>query len=177
MKKTVLIFTMALLIGTLSTTAMAFQGKGGLENSGKGSMQVPIHRWWKFPKAAEKLNITPEETEKLDALYQKSKEQLIDSEALLKKNMLKLEMQFDSDPFDSAKCLKNFNDAQTARTKLAMEKFKFALQSREILGKERFEQLKNTFRQFRQQHSKKAIQNHKGKMSKPKNNKEDRNNN
>lgn len=157
MKKTIFIFTMALVIGVISNTGIAFQGAGNPVQD-KGQMQVPLHRWWKLPKASELLNITQEETKKLDDLYQKVKEQLIDSQALLQKKMLKLEMQFDSDSFDPKQCLKSFHEAQTARTKLAMDKFEFALKTRELLGKDRFEELLNTFKQFRRQYSKKRMQ-------------------
>ena len=171
MKKTIFIFMMAIVIGTISSTAFAFQ-RAAIHGHGDKQMQVPLHRWWKFPRASEQLNITPEETNKLDALYQKTKEQLIDSGALLQKTMLKLEMQFDSDTFDRNNCLKSFKEAQAARTKLAMDKFEFALKIRELLGKERFEELLNTFKQFRRHYGKEGIQKRQKKMLKAKNNKE-----
>ncbi|MCK5099111.1 MAG: hypothetical protein KAR45_13470 [Desulfobacteraceae bacterium] len=171
MRKTIFIFTLVIVIGVISNTSIAFQRSAG-HGHGNQQMQVPLHRWWKLPIASEQLNITPEETKKLDVLYQKIKEQLIDSGALLQKNMLKLEMQFDSDPFDQNNCLKSFKDAQAARTKLAMDKFEFALKTRALLGKERFEELLNTFKQFRRHYSKKRMQKCQGKRLKTKNNTE-----
>ena len=173
MKKTLFIFTMAIVIGVVSTVGIAFQGQGG-PSHGDAQMQIPLHRWWKHPKATEQFNITPGETKKLDTLYQKVKEQLIDSQALLQKNMLKLEMQFTSDTFDQSQCLKLFKEAQTTRTKLATEKFEFVLKTREILGKERFEELLQTFKQLRQHSIRKEMQKRQEKMLKAKNNKESR---
>jgi hypothetical protein len=168
MKKILFIITMALLIGVTTSMGMAFQGKGsGSHSYSNKQMQIPLHRWWKLSQASEQLNITPEETKKLDELYQKVKEKLIDSEALLQKHMLKLEMQFDSENFNQNKCLQIFKDAQTARTKLALGKFEFALKTRDILGKERFEKLLNTFKQFRRHADKKGIQQRQNKMLKP----------
>ena len=169
MKKTLFIFTMAIIIGTVSSTGIAFQ-RAASHGPDNRQMQVPLHRWWKFPKASEQLNITPEETKKLDALYQKTKEQMIDSGALLQKIMLKLEMEFDSDTFDPNNCLNSFKEAQDARTKLAMDKFEFAIKTRELLGKERFEELLNTFKQFRRNYGKKGVQKRQKKMLKDKNN-------
>ena len=166
MKKLFLIIAMALLIGTTGT-GIAFQRQGsGHHGYGNKQMQIPLHRWWKLSYASEQLNITPGETKKLDDIYQKVKEKLIDSEAMLQKHMLKLEMQFDSENFDQNKCIKIFKEAQATRTKLALGKFEFALKTREILGKERFEKLLNTFKQFRRHAGKKGIQQRQKQMSK-----------
>jgi Spy/CpxP family protein refolding chaperone len=168
MKKIFFIVTMVLLIGTASL-GIAFQGhKSGGHNYGNKQMQVPLHRWWKLPQASELLNITPEETKKLDGLYQNIKEKLIDSGAQLQKDMLKLEMQFDSDAFDQKKCMQIFKEVQTTRTKLALEKFEFALKTREILGKERFDKLLNTFKKFKRHGAKKGKQQRQKKNSAPK---------
>ncbi|MCK5542312.1 MAG: hypothetical protein KAI40_06435 [Desulfobacterales bacterium] len=168
MKKIIFVITMVLMIGATTSMGIASQRKeSGRHSYGNKQMQVPLHRWWKLSQASEQLNITPEETKKLDDLYQKIKEKLIDSEAMLQKDMLKLEMQFDSESFDQNKCMQIYKEAQATRTKLALDRFEFALKTREILGKERFEKLLNTFKQFRRHADKKRIQQRTNKMSNP----------
>jgi len=172
MKKIIFIFTMAIVIGAVSSVGIAFQGQGNPGGHGDAQMQIPLHRWWKHPKALEQFNITPAETKKLDTFYQKVREQLIDSQALLQKDMLRLEMQFDSDTFDQSKCLKLFKEAQTTRTKLATEKFEFVLKTREILGKERFEELLKTFEQLKRHAVRREMQQRQTKMPMDKTQKE-----
>lgn len=161
-------------MGVAANTTSAFQGQGvrgkctggqgaegqgyGVRGHGSKHMQIPLHRWWKLPVALQGLSITPEESKKLDDLYQKVKEKLIDSKASLQKSMLKLEMQFDSDNFDHDQCLKIFKEAQETRTELALDKFGFTLQTRKILGKERFDKLFRNFKQFKHRASKKNRQ-------------------
>ena len=151
MKKILFVVTIFLVIGMSTGTGMTYHGKERGRNKSYASkpVQIPLHRWWKLGSVAEQFKITPEETKNLDALYLSVKEELIDSDALLKKQMLKLEMQFSSENFDKNKCMQTFKNAQEIRTKLAVGKFKFALKTREILGKERFEKLLNNFKKFR----------------------------
>lgn len=173
MKKIFFIITMALFIGTASL-GIAFQGReAGGQGYGNKQMEIPLHRWWKLSQASELLSITPDETKKLDDLYQKAKEKLIDSGALLQKNMLKLEMQFDSDDFDQNKCLQTFKEVQATRTKVALERFEFALKTKEILGKERFDKLLKTFKQFRHHGVKKEMQQSQKKIPAPKTDEKD----
>ncbi|MCP3898428.1 MAG: hypothetical protein GY707_01690 [Desulfobacteraceae bacterium] len=173
MKRVLFIITMVLVFGATTSIGTAYQGQRQKGHAGQGKhsygnrqMQVPLHRWWKLPQATEQLNLTPEEIKIFDDLYQKVKVQLIDSDALLQKQMLKLEMQFDSENFNQNKCLKIFQDAQSARTKLALDKFEFALKTRDVLGKERFEKLLNTFKQFRSKALKRGIQQRQNKSLK-----------
>lgn len=104
-------------------------------------MGMPLLRWWKMPAMAKQLSITPGESEKLDALYTATKKALIDQKAAIEKKMLSLEMLLSGETFDKKACLNAFEEVQALRTQLATERFQFVLNSREILGNDRFQQL------------------------------------
>ncbi len=104
-------------------------------------MGMPLLRWWKIPALAEKLAITPAESKKLDSLYTETKKALIDQKAAIEKKMLSLEMLLSADTFNKKDCLQIFEEIQSLRTRLATDRFQFVLNSRDILGNERFQQL------------------------------------
>lgn len=121
------------------------EGRGG----GKESMGMPHGKWWKMPQAAEKLGLTQEEKEKLDEMYLEHRRQRVDLHARIQKERLELEELLDSETFDAKGCMARFERVQEAQNELAMERFKFLVQARELLGYDRYQQLKNEFQRHR----------------------------
>jgi Spy/CpxP family protein refolding chaperone len=137
MKKTALMTFV--LVFALSGISMA-RGPGyGRENI------MPRGKWWKSPEVAERLRLTPDEKEKLDTQYLEHRQQMIDLRAQVAKERLELEQLFDSTKFDSAACMDSFKKLEKAHVNLATERFKFLVQVREMLGLERFQELKAEF--------------------------------
>ncbi len=118
--------------------------------AGKDRMALPPMKWWNIPQMAEKLSLTKEEKEKLDALYYDQRSRMIDLRSQAAKNRLELEQLFDREPFDSAACLNSFKKSQEARNTIGLERFRFLLKVREMLGNERFQTLRGEFKQFRE---------------------------
>ena len=116
----------------------------------KDSMELPPVKWWKMPLTAEKLSLTKEETEKLDAMYYAQRMRLIDLRSQMAKDRLEMEQLFEKEPFDAAACLNSFKKSQDARNAIGLERFKFLIQVRELLGGERFQMLKEEFKRFRE---------------------------
>ncbi len=150
MKKSIVLTAVITLL--FSATALANPGHG--RNGERGpdlDMQVPLIRWWKMPKAAKDLQITPDESKKLDSLYTASKNALIEIKADMEKKMLALEMQVSADDLDQKACLKVFEEVQAIRTRMAVERFQFVLETRSILGNDRFRSLMKVHEQKRGQ--------------------------
>jgi Spy/CpxP family protein refolding chaperone len=109
---------------------------------GKERMAIPGGKWWKMPQVADKLALTQEEKERLDTMYLQHRRQMIDLHSQVKKEQLDLEQLLDSSTFNATACMGRFKKLQEAHANLATERFKFLVQLRELLGLERFQQLK-----------------------------------
>lgn len=121
------------------------EGRGG----GKEGMGMPHGKWWKMPQAADKLGLTQEEKEKLDEMYLEHRRQRVDLHAQIEKQRLELEELLDGKTFDAKGCMERFKKVQEVQNGLAEERFRFLVQVRELLGLERYQQLKNEFRRHR----------------------------
>ncbi len=140
-------------IFALSSISMAMAedrgfGKGRFGH-GKEAINIPFGKWWKMPHVADKLALNQEEKEKLDSMYLQHRHQMIDFRSQVDKERLELEYLLDSRTFNAAACMDRFKKFQEARKNLATKRFKFLIQVRELLGLERFQQLKAEFRQYR----------------------------
>jgi Spy/CpxP family protein refolding chaperone len=149
MKRTLLLAVLVLFsISGIGEAANSGFGSGG-SGSGKETMGIPGGKWWRMHQLAEKLALTLEEKEKLDAMDLQLRRQLIDLRSQMQKESLELEQLFNARTFDAAASLDRFKKLQEARTGIALERFKFLLKTRELLGPERFQTLKNEARQYR----------------------------
>lgn len=149
MKKTillVLIFVFGLAsIGMAKSSGFA---EGGWSH-GKESIGMPSGKWWKRPKVAEKIGITEEEKEKLDNMYYKHRYQIIDLQSQVQKERLELEQLLDRKDFNAKASIDHFAKLQKAHNTRAAERFRFLVQVRELLGLDRFQQLKEQVRKYR----------------------------
>lgn len=116
-----------------------------------GAQDMPQGKWWQTPSVADELKITDEEKAALDGKFHTTAGKLIDLKAGLEKGMLELEHMLDSGTQERKAILKQFDQVQAARQELSGEYFQFLLDAREILGSERFSQLKNRFKRLREE--------------------------
>lgn len=98
-------------------------------------------KWWRMPDMAAKINLTPQEKEKMDVLYRTNRQRMIDMRAMLEKERLALEDSMDSEPLNEKQAFAQFKRIDKVRTTLAEERFRYYLSVRKILGAQRFEQL------------------------------------
>ena len=133
-----------LIVFALPGISMARDPGFGWEGPGHGkkNMGVPRGKWWKMPEVASKLALTQGEKEKLDTTYLQHRQQMIDLHSQVEKERLELEQLLDSSTFNAAACMDRFQKVQEAQSNLATERFRFLVQARELLGLDRFQQLK-----------------------------------
>jgi Spy/CpxP family protein refolding chaperone len=112
---------------------------------GMGELKLPHGKWWQLPEVAEKLDLTSEEQQKLDDLLVQNQRQLIDLKTNVQKDRLELEVILDQQNFDESVCMDRFKKFQYARTNLSNERFKFLVEVRKLLGRNRYRQLKTEF--------------------------------
>ena len=104
---------------------------------------VPSGKWW------YNLNLTQKEIRQLDQLYVGSHRKLIKLKNAVEREQFELDTLLGKKTVDDAKVRKQFKRLESARTDLADERLGFIIGVREIIGAERFQQLKTSYKKWR----------------------------
>jgi Spy/CpxP family protein refolding chaperone len=110
---------------------------------------VPSGKWWYNQKIVENLNLTQNEIRQLDQLYVNSHRKLIKLKNAVEREQFELDTLLGQKKVDDAKVRKQFKRLESARTDLADERLGFIIRVREIIGVERFQQLKTSYKKWR----------------------------
>jgi Spy/CpxP family protein refolding chaperone len=110
---------------------------------------APSGKWWYNPKVVQNLNLTQAEVRQLDQLYVESHRKLIELKNAVEREQFELDTLLDKKTVDDAKVREQFKRLERARTDLADERLGFVIRVREIIGAERFQQLKTSYRKWR----------------------------
>jgi len=113
------------------------------------AQDVPSGKWWYNKKVVQNLNLTQKEVRQLDRLYEDSHRKLIDLKNAVKREQFELDTLLGKEPVDDAKVRKQFKRLEKARTDLANERLGFVIRVREIIGADRFQQLKTSYKEWR----------------------------
>lgn len=106
---------------------------------------LPEGRWWRDGKVVAKLNLAEETRRKLDEMFLGHREKLIALKAALDQERVRLDGLLDRDPFVPEDTMTQYSKVDGARSALAMERMRFIVGVRSLLGHERFQQLKNYY--------------------------------
>ena len=113
------------------------------------SQQMPSGKWWHNPKIVKELNLSKKEVRKLDKLYADTRRKLIKLKSAVETEQFELDNLLNSKKMDDAEVRKQFERLEKARKKLADERFRFVVGVREIIGSERFQQLKTSYKKWK----------------------------
>jgi Spy/CpxP family protein refolding chaperone len=113
------------------------------------AQDVPSGKWWYNKKVVQNLNLTQKEVRQLDGLYEDTHRKLIDLKSAVKREQFELDTLLGKEPVDDAKVRKQFKRLEKARTDLANERLGFVIRVREIIGADRFQQLKTSYKDWR----------------------------
>ena len=113
------------------------------------SQQMPSGKWWHNPKIIKELNLTKKEVRNLDKLYANSRRKLIKLKSAVESEQFELDNLLSSKTMDDAEVRKQFERLEKARKKLADERFKFVVGVRGIIGSDRFQQLKTSYKKWK----------------------------
>ena len=113
------------------------------------SQDVPSGKWWYNQKVVKNLNLTQKEVRQLDQLYVDSHRKLIKLKNAVEREQFELDTLLGKKTVDDAKVRKQFKQLESARTDLANERLGFVIRVREIIGAERFQQLKTSYKKWR----------------------------
>jgi len=110
---------------------------------------VPSGKWWYNQKVVQDLNLTQNEIRQLDQLYVDSHRKLIELKNAVEREQFELDTLLGKKKVDDAKVRDQFKRLENARTDLANERLGFVIRVREIIGAERFQQLKTSYKKWR----------------------------
>lgn len=108
---------------------------GGQFHIGPGGM------WWKNPAVVQRLALTPEQTKKMDDIFQQSRLRLIDLHADVEKQEVLLEPLLSASTLDSAKASAQIDKVADARANLEKADAKMLLGIRGVLTPDQWTKL------------------------------------
>jgi Spy/CpxP family protein refolding chaperone len=110
---------------------------------------VPSGKWWYNKKVVQNLNLIQKEIRQLDQLYENSHRKLIKLKNAVESEQFELDTLLGKETVNDAKVRKQFKRLESARTNLADERLGFVIRVREIIGADRFQQLKTSYKKWR----------------------------
>ena len=110
--------------------------------------EVPAGKWWYNTKIQKNLNLNQNEIDQLDTLFAKSRRKLIKLKSEVEHEQFELDQLLDKKKVDDNKVKKQFQKLEKARNKLANERLQFVIGVRNILGRDRFQQLKSNYKKW-----------------------------
>jgi Spy/CpxP family protein refolding chaperone len=109
---------------------------------------VPTGKWWYNPKIQKNLNLSDNEVGKLDKLFANSRRKLIKLKSEVEHQQFELDQLLNQKTVNDAKVKKQFQKLEKARNKLANERLQFVIGVRNLLGPDRFQQLKSNYNKW-----------------------------
>jgi Spy/CpxP family protein refolding chaperone len=109
---------------------------------------VPSGKWWYNPKIQKNLDLSKKEIGKLDNLFAKSRRKLIKLKSDVENEQFELDQLLGQKKVNDAKVKKQFRKLEKARNNLANERLDFVIGVRNVLGPDRFQQLKSNYRKW-----------------------------
>jgi Spy/CpxP family protein refolding chaperone len=94
---------------------------------------APPGMWWKNPMVVQRLTLTPEQTRKMDDIFQQSRLQLIDLKANVEKQQVLLEPMISANPPNTAKAMAQIDKVADARANLEKANARMLLGIRGVL--------------------------------------------
>jgi Spy/CpxP family protein refolding chaperone len=114
-----------------------------------GGQDIPSGKWWYNQKVVQNLDLTQNEIRQLDQLYVESYRRLIELKNAVEREQFELDTLLSKKTVDDAKVRQQFKRLESARTDLADERLRFVIGVREIIGANRFQQLKTSYKKWR----------------------------
>jgi Spy/CpxP family protein refolding chaperone len=105
------------------------------------SAQALDGKWWKHPRVAAELNLTPEQSAEIEKIFVRSRARLIDLRADLEKKQLNLQEAMEDKTADRAGVEKKIEAVEVARAALQKTRALMLLDMKQVLKPEQWEKL------------------------------------
>ena len=110
--------------------------------------EVPAGKWWYNPNIQKNLKLSKNEIKRLDTLFANSRRQLIKFKSTVEREQFELDQLLSGKDVNDSAVKKQFQKLEKARQNLANERLQFVIGVRNILGAERFQQLKSNYQNW-----------------------------
>jgi Spy/CpxP family protein refolding chaperone len=117
-----------------------FHGEQG-GGMGAGFLIAPEGMWWKNPMVVQRLTLTPEQTKKMEGIFEQSRLQLIDLKANVEKQNALLEPLLSANPPDTIKAMAQIDKVAQARAELEKANARMLLGIRVVLTPDQWTKL------------------------------------
>jgi len=109
---------------------------------------IPPGRWWRVPYFAEQLNITDQQKDELDKLFDHNRDRLADLKKQMEQEKRDLMQMIEQEHLNENAATGQMKQLESTRTILSATRFSYSLEVRKLLGSERFQQLKTLYRNW-----------------------------
>ena len=103
-------------------------------------------KWWLNRALTEKMQLTDSERNTLEEKYTESRRKMIELKSEMEKQRLELAILLDQPDTDKAQIIAQFVKLEDARSELSKERFRLLMEIRDVLGPERYQELKGMYR-------------------------------
>lgn len=105
---------------------------------------APMGKWWRDSLISRKLNLTEQESQKIDALFVENMRRMIDLKSGVEKERFELRNLLENKTGNNSAVKEQFKNLEKARSAIAFERLQFLIRVREILGIKRFRELSSS---------------------------------
>ena len=123
---------------------------GALAAWSAASAQAFDGKWWKNPRVAAQLNLTPEQTGEIEKIFVRSRPRLIDLRADLEKKQLDLQVAMEDKTADRSAVEKKIEALETARASLQKTRALMLLDMKQVLKPDQWNRLVQTQQERRE---------------------------
>ena len=116
-------------------------------------------RWWHVPEIAQQLQLAEDEIKRLDEAYDTASIKMIEIKGRVEIEQFKLRTLMEQRDFNEEAVLEQERKQEEARSQLSMERFRFLLDVRKIVGHDRFIKLLEIQEAYRQRRHSKSREN------------------
>ncbi len=110
---------------------------------------IPPGRWWRLPYFSEPLNLTDEQKDELDKLFDHNRSRLSELKNQMEQERAELTKLLEEERhLNENAAVVQMKKLENTRTVLSATRFSYSLEVRKLLGHDRFQQLKMLYRSW-----------------------------
>jgi Spy/CpxP family protein refolding chaperone len=137
---------------------------------------MPDGKWWKNPRVAAELDLSPDQSTEIEKVFVRSRSKLIDLKADLEKKQLDLQVAMDDKTADRSAVEKKIEAVENARAALQKTRALMILDMKQVLKPDQWERLvqKQQERRERMQERRRIMQEEGARPPRPQDRRPDR---
>jgi Skp family chaperone for outer membrane proteins len=121
-----------------------------LASAALAAPQIPDGKWWKRPRIAAAVGVTPEQAAELEKIFVRTKPKLIDLKAELEKREFEFQQAMEDSNADRRAIAERIEEKEEARASLHKELALMVLDMKRVLREDQWERLTRIHRELQQ---------------------------